>query len=96
MGPHRFSHWILIALLVLAAIFTLSEAHGGTSWADAPHARAAANDADKRMRPRDGKRKPARDASLAKDKGSTTQSAVRSVRRQAERLRNPLDFVSAR
>jgi hypothetical protein len=28
MMPHRPSHWILVALVILAAVFTLSEVHG--------------------------------------------------------------------
>jgi hypothetical protein len=31
MVPHRPSHWILLVLVVLAAIFTLREVHGQTS-----------------------------------------------------------------
>lgn len=31
MAPHRPSHWILLFLVVLAALFTLREVHGQTS-----------------------------------------------------------------
>ena len=31
MVPHRPSHWILLVLVVLAAVFTLREVHGQTS-----------------------------------------------------------------
>ena len=35
MAPHRPSHWILIALVILAAMFTLREVHGQTLHGDA-------------------------------------------------------------
>jgi len=99
--PKRLSHWILVALLVLAAIFTLSETSAQTrspdAQADIVDPVIAANNTDmtlarKSVEPRARKR----DTGVAKDTGSTTRVAGRSVRKQAERLRNPTSVLGAR
>ena len=39
MSPHRPSHWILLFLVALAALFTLREVHGQTSTLPSTDAR---------------------------------------------------------
>jgi hypothetical protein len=148
MTPHRPSHWILLLLVALAALFTLREVHGQTSTnarsqfegmpsmagaqagigAQAGMAQGGlgvqGSDASglQLMRPRSvdeprsvmrseilqepqvrpqlgtnetaeaiiqrGQR-PARDTGMARDTGSTTKTAARSVKRAAKKVRHP-------
>lgn len=91
-SPH---HWVAVALVLAAALLTLSEAHGQQSGAaaqfEARPAMAGATTTTTKDNNEPAVRKdvaPARDKGLAKDQRSTRKKASRAVKRTISRARH--------
>ena len=104
---HRPHHWIAVALVLAAALFTLSEAYGQNTGSSAVFegrpAMAGAQGGQNAMAGppqggigvQAGEIKPAHDQSLAKDERSAVKKGKRAAKRVVKRSRTGIGDIDA-